>query len=135
MRANPAYIALLVSTMLCACSEIPKDYPEHTMRVAAGDHRAVTYDAIELASDNILGRDSPYPTHMVGPLLAVTSNRGTKYCGKGIPRGSLVQIPMCFSVRELQEMHVDTYNVVKVARAEPQHVVRLANAELTRFER
>ena len=72
---------------------------------------------------------------MVGPLLAVTSQKGTKYCGRGIPRGSLVQIPMCFSVRELQEMHVDPYNLVKVARAEPQHVVRLANAEMSRFER
>ncbi len=135
MRAKSACAALLVSTMLCACSEIPKDYPEHTVRVAAGDHRAVTYDAIELASNNILGPDSPYPTHMVGPLLAVTSQKGTKYCGRGIPRGSLVQIPMCFSVRELQEMHVDPYNLVKVARAEPQHVVRLANAEMSRFER
>ncbi len=135
MRVQFAATVGLLSTVLCACSSIPKDYPQHTVEVGANDTSSVTYQGIDLGPETILGRDGPYPTRMIGPLLVVTSPKGTKYCGNGQVARSLVQVEMCFSMAELREMNVRSYRVVRLAKAEPNHVIRLAKAEPNNVER
>ena len=128
----------LGSITLCACAEVPQPRPEYRIVAAStapaagqavpNDVDAVSYEGVDLGADNMLGRGwSAYPTHMIGPLVAKASRHGTKYCGKGQVSGIEVLVSMCFSMAELREMHASV-RYVRIAKAEPRYVVRLASA-------